>query len=490
MEKRNSSLATPYTSIGAIDIDPIGQLQALAYQKFGISQLSDSQKTILGAVSQNNDCLAVLPTGSGKSLCYILPALLTRRTTIVISPLISLMHDQITQLARAGIHAVAFDYLQSKEEQVEVIRKIQNGQTSIVYVSPERFVTDSFLSLLDKMDVGLLAIDEAHCVAKWGYHFRQKYRKLGAFLLRFSGATKLALTATAISNTRGDIIQLLGLQNPMVVSQSPLRENLLISTTKVPSVAQQQKFILDLVKSQKGSGIIYAPTKKIVMQLSKWLRDQGVTTDYYHGDCTQAHRRVIYKKFFENQIKVIVSTTAFGMGINKSDIRFIIHAGPPKDFEAYLQEIGRAGRDGKIANCHVIYTTRDLALNKYMIDASFPPFENVLQVFREIVDQIQIRSEIPESALVAKISAKLRLSATKVKNALAVLMRENVIHQWSEQGENATQIFEIGQQENQQDVFWDEYGTRRSQALKNLSEFQNALLQDQLQERIRGFFEE
>lgn len=488
MEKRKASLGIT-TPVSPHRTSPEWDaLVSDSLKKLNIATLSESQKIVLNTIHSRTDCLAVLPTGSGKSLCYILPSLTMRKSVVVISPLISLMHDQIEQLGQYQIKAVAYDYLQTTEEQQAVTKDILSGHPMIIYVSPERFLSDRFSETLRQIQIGLIAVDEAHCVVKWGFQFRQKYRKLGAVLKTFGHVPKLALTATATKETRDDIENLLGLTNPVIVTASPLRENLNIQAEKCNSVGSQQLVILDIVERSEGQGIVYVPTKKIALQLSNWLQGRGISSNYYHGDCSASHRKNVYRNFFDKTLKVIVATSAFGMGVNKPDIRFIVHAGPPKDLESYLQEIGRAGRDGLPSDCYVVFTSRDYALNKFMLDATLPSLDITLNSFHIANQVIQSYPEISEHDLIDRIAEELKVKKKLVKSSLELLIREQVIKRWTDIHDASHQLFEIGTTESREDIFWDEYSTRRALAFKNLSEMHHAVAQDSLRESIMKYF--
>ncbi len=337
----------------AADIDP----QTVLRETFGFAGFRGQQQAVVERVLAGNNTLALMPTGAGKSLCYQLPALVRRGTAIVISPLIALMHDQIRAARSVGIRAASMTSADS--DNAETARALREGELDLLYVAPERATTQGFQSLLDTLDIALFAIDEAHCVSEWGHDFRPDYRGLAPMLDRFGHVPRLALTATADLRTREDILVQLGIPADGLVKAGFDRPNIAYHIDARGNVAKQ---IAELIERTPGAGIVYAPSRRGVEDLADKLRTAtGRPVGAYHAGLPPEQRARTQADFVASEDMVMVATIAFGMGIDKPDVRFVVHAGLPKSIEAYYQETGRAGRDGDPAQARLFWTANDFS---------------------------------------------------------------------------------------------------------------------------------
>lgn len=326
---------------------------------FGYQQFRPGQQTIINAAIGGQDCLVVMPTGGGKSLCYQIPALVMDGLTLVVSPLISLMKDQVDQLLAYGVSAACYNSTQTREEQLDVMAGCRNGTIKMLYIAPERLMMESFLSLLDHCPPAMLAVDEAHCISQWGHDFRPEYRALGQLKQRFPSMPVIALTATADESTRGDIVRLLSLQNPLVQVSSFDRPNIRYTLVeKFKPLDQLWRFVQD----QRGkSGIIYCNSRAKVEDTAARLQSRGLSVGAYHAGLDNDRRAQVQEAFQRDDLQVVVATVAFGMGINKPNVRFVVHFDIPRNIESYYQETGRAGRDGLPAEAILLYDPADMA---------------------------------------------------------------------------------------------------------------------------------
>jgi ATP-dependent DNA helicase RecQ len=343
-------------------------LQARLKSVFGFDTFRPGQEEIIRAVMAGRDCLAVMPTGGGKSLTFQLPARLLGGTTLVISPLIALMKDQVDALQDAGLRATFLNSSLDSAERMERIRQLHRGEFELVYAAPEG-IEQSVGPLLDRLDLRLIAVDEAHCISHWGHDFRPAYRNLAGLKARFGKLPVLALTATATSDVRRDIISQLGMDSPHEFLGSFYRPNLKLHALKKggdgPAVREA---ILDLVRARRGqSGIIYCLSRKSAESTADYLRTKGVRAMAYHAGLDAQAREAAQEAFRRDDADVVTATIAFGMGIDKSNVRYVIHRDMPKSLEGYYQEIGRAGRDGADADCVLFYSWADvMSLDRFL----------------------------------------------------------------------------------------------------------------------------
>ena len=328
---------------------------------WGYPGLRAPQRRAVIALVHGRDCLAVLPTGAGKSLCYQVPALLRPGLTLVVSPLISLMQDQVAALRGRGVAAAYLSSTQTPGLQAAVREATRAGRVRLLYVAPERLKT--IPRILGGRAVSLLAVDEAHCISEWGHDFRPHYRRLGRLAVALGRPPTIALTATATPETRADICTVLGLSRPVLVLTSFDRPNLHFAARRMDSEPARFAALSHLLRiTTRGSAIVYVPTKNRADGIAKVLRWHGFRAAPYHAGLPGPARRALLRRFLDGEIRVMVATNAFGMGIDKPDVRLVVHVGVPARPEAYYQEAGRAGRDGQPARCVLLWRDHDLDL--------------------------------------------------------------------------------------------------------------------------------
>lgn len=334
---------------------------------FGYDTFRNAQETLIDNILEGKDTLGIMPTGAGKSLCYQIPALLMDGITLVISPLISLMKDQVGSLNQAGIHAAFLNSSLTVNQYYKALGFAKQGRYPIIYVAPERLVTEEFLDFALNSNIVMVAVDEAHCVSQWGQDFRPSYLKIVEFIKRLPKRPIVsAFTATATKEVRDDIIDILELQNPMVITTGFDRRNLYFGVMTVKDRYSAIKNYLEIHNSD--SGIIYCLTRKQVEEVCERLMKDGFLVTRYHAGLSDEERRRNQDDFIYDRIPIMISTSAFGMGIDKSNVRFVLHYGMPKNIESYYQEAGRAGRDGEPAECILYYSSRDVITNQLFID--------------------------------------------------------------------------------------------------------------------------
>lgn len=333
---------------------------------FGFQAFRPNQEEIIRNILDRRDVFAVMPTGGGKSLCYQLPAKLMKGTTVVISPLISLMKDQVDAALENGISAAFINSSLSPEEASSVFRDLRHNSLDLLYIAPERFAMPGFAETLKTVSISLFAIDEAHCISEWGHDFRPDYMGLSNITKTFPETPVTAFTATATGKVQNDIISKLGLRSPFTIRASFNRPNLYY---RVESKRELQSQVLDVVRKYPGEpGIIYRTTRDSVTYMADMLKGNGISALPYHAGLTQEERKANQEAFNRDEVNVITATIAFGMGIDKSNVRFVIHADLPKNIEGYYQETGRAGRDGEPAECVLFFGREDIPKIKYFID--------------------------------------------------------------------------------------------------------------------------
>ena len=341
--------------------------QELLKTHFGYDTFREGQEAVIDALLAGRDVLAVMPTGAGKSICYQVPALMMKGITLVISPLISLMKDQVRSLNQVGISAAYLNSSLTQGQYFTALRYAKAGRYPIIYVAPERLTTEAFLDFALSADISMIAVDESHCVSQWGQDFRPSYLKIAEFVAQLPKRPVIgAFTATATKEVREDIARLLGLQDPFCTTTGFDRENLYFAV-KTPK--DKYKEVHDyILEHPDDSGIIYCLTRKLVEEVCGKLIRDGITATRYHAGLSDEERRNNQDDFIYDRCRVMVATNAFGMGIDKSDVRYVIHYNMPKNMESYYQEAGRAGRDGEPAECILYYAPIDNRTNRFLIE--------------------------------------------------------------------------------------------------------------------------
>ena len=355
----------------------------LLHAHFGFTAFRAGQEALVEAALTGKDSLGVLPTGGGKSLCYQVPALALPGLTLVLSPLISLMEDQVQRALRADLPAAFVTSAISSAQRRKAVRDALSGRIKILFVAPERLETPGFVEALRSTCVSLVAVDEAHCISEWGHEFRPSYRRLGALRSKIS-APFMALTATATPRVRKDIVDVLALQHAIRVVGSFDRPDLRWYVKRADRHATKLESIRNMVASERGAVVIYGGTRRVVEAIRSDLARLGVSTAAYHAGLDPESRSRVQENFLGGKIRTVVATNAFGMGVDKSDVRLVLHYQLPGTLESYYQEAGRAGRDGKPADCVSLWGKRDQHLYKTFIDRSRPPPRELKRVARTL----------------------------------------------------------------------------------------------------------
>src|SRR6266850_6982432 len=374
-------------------------------QHFGFDDFRDGQREVIAAILGGKDAVVVMPTGSGKSLCYQLPAMMLDGATLVISPLIALMKDQVDALHARGLPATFINSSISWQEQAARIDSLRRREYKLVYVAPERFRSSRFVEALQSISISLFAVDEAHCISTWGHDFRPDYLRLKGVIKSLGSVQTLALTATATPYVRSDIIQQLGLVKPPTFISGFDRPNLSIEVVHTEKEREKIAHIKRLAKTHEGSGIIYASTRKAVEQVAANLQFQGLRVAAYHAGMGDSVRVKAQEDFMSGRAQMIVATNAFGMGIDKPDIRFVAHYQMPGSIEAYYQEIGRAGRDGLPSSCVLLFNYADKNTHDFFIEGSYPDLPTIQSVYDSLISTGLKRIELSTKEIARRSGA-------------------------------------------------------------------------------------
>ena len=337
---------------------------------FGYDSFRAGQEELINTLLNGRDVLGVMPTGAGKSLCYQLPSIMSDGVSLVVSPLIALMNEQVINLCKKGVKAAYLNSSLTSYQQERVINNIAGGMYKLIYVAPERLQNESFINVCAGIDISLIAVDEAHCVSQWGHDFRRSYLKISEFVKALPCRPVLgAFTATATKQVEYDIINYLELNDPMRLCTGYARPGLRLAVVHPKSLREREEELVNILDRHRDEcGIVYCSLRNTVDELYEKLRDSGYSVARYHGGLDNEERSESQSLFLNDKAKIMLATNAFGMGIDKKDVRYVVHYNMPKDIESYYQEAGRAGRDGKDAECIMLYMPNDVGINEYLIN--------------------------------------------------------------------------------------------------------------------------
>ncbi len=437
---------------------------------WGYSEFRKNQEEIIDSILYGKDTLALLPTGAGKSLCYQLPALVLEGTCLIISPLLALMKDQVSQLQQLSVEA---EFISAEQEDTEIetiYKSCKDGITKILYVSPERLTNPQFLQNLEEIKLSFIAVDEAHCISEWGQDFRPSYQNIKNFRTLYKNLPCLALTATATPKVLIEIQQKLALKLPQIFQSSFRRNNIQIICEEISDKYQR---ILDMLKNNHSSGIIYTRTRNEAEELWKFLNDNGVkNANYFHAGLSPSEKNNKQNSWINNTTKVLIATNAFGMGINKDDVRFVIHLSPPASIENYYQEIGRAGRDEQESYAFLFWNTPELQNFDQILKNQIPTKKEFLQVISYLYSTFQIAenelSDVTYQLQIQKIKNFTQLSTPKINNILQFLHNQEIIFLNTYQSKSTIELLinhqEIDELSNKDSYFLE-------MLLRNLSGF-------------------
>ena len=406
----------------------IHDARAALQRYFGFRDFLDNQETVIASILSGRDTMVIMPTGGGKSLCYQLPAMVMDGVTVVVSPLIALMKDQVDALVARGIPATLINSTLSLSEQQQRINGLRCGDYKLVYVAPERFRSRSFLAGLKSVELALFAVDEAHCISQWGHDFRPDYLRMREALEELDRPQVVALTATATEDVRTDILRHLDLRDPFVTISGFSRPNLSFNVTRTAGHDEKYDRLQSIVSRQR-TGIVYCSTRKRVEEVCDQLAERDMSVIAYHGGMDEKERDRAQELFISRKKDIAVATNAFGMGIDRSDVRFVIHFDVPGSIEAYYQEAGRAGRDGEPGHCELFFNFADTRTQEFFIEGSNPSFEVIRDIYQTLLNLSDEKNEVEAS--IDDITNKTGLkNSMAVSSALSLLNREGYIERY------------------------------------------------------------
>ncbi|HKW48744.1 MAG TPA: ATP-dependent DNA helicase RecQ [Gemmatimonadaceae bacterium] len=394
--------------------------RATLRQHFGYTDFRPGQTQAVESVLQGHDTLVVLPTGGGKSICYQVPALILPKLTVVISPLISLMKDQVDALTRRGLPATFVNSSLPPSQVADRLARVQRGEFKLLYLAPERFDVGRTAERLNEIGVSLLAVDEAHCISEWGHDFRPSYLRIARVRERLGWPPVVALTATATPHVRADIVRQLKLESAKTIITGFDRRNLRYHVVSTRSEGDKDEALVGILRQSPGLAVVYASTRRTVERITNLLNDTRIAAVAYHAGLDDKHRHEVQDAFMKERVRVIVATNAFGMGIDKPNVRLVVHYAMPGTLEAYYQEAGRAGRDGEHANCFLLHSFQDRFTHEFFIKGSYPErtvIEDVYRVLRRSAEPGM--TAIPAEEIASRVRGKVNVR--EVEGALRIL---------------------------------------------------------------------
>ncbi len=395
-----------------------------ARELFGVKTLRPGQREIIECVLSGKSALGLMPTGSGKSLCYQLPALFLPKITLVISPLLSLMQDQTLKLNEAGIEAAKIDSTLTQKEERQALLEVKNGHAELVYVTPERLENPAFLEPLCRAGVSLVVVDEAHCVSQWGHDFRPAFLTIKQAIQKLGNPPVLALTATATPEVERDVLTQLGMARARVFSTGVDRPNLNFQVLRTVNEHEKFQRLLEVLVETDGTGIVYVTTVKLANELHRKLLGSGIVAGKYHGKMKMPEREQMQDDFMHDRHKVIVATKAFGLGIDKPNVRFVVHYTFPDSVESYYQEAGRGGRDGKPARAILLYRLEDKRIHSYFLGGKYPTRADAAHLYQSVLKL----SGLDRTAMTLdSLIETAQLPKTKARVLIAYLENEGIV---------------------------------------------------------------
>jgi ATP-dependent DNA helicase RecQ len=396
---------------------------------FGLDHFREPQEEIISNILKANETMVIMPTGGGKSLCFQLPAILFKGVTIVVSPLIALIKDQVDSLQAKGLPAAGISSLLSPSEQRSIIDGMAQGKYKLIYIAPERFRSARFIQALKDITISLLAIDEAHCISQWGHDFRPDYMKLGSVIQSLKIEKIAAFTATATPEVRADIQKNLGFKNPKEFVSGFARKNLRFQITVIDNEDHKYQRLNTLIMAHK-TGIIYCATRKNVEAVQEVMKELGHESIAYHGGLNEFERNRTQDIFIQKKSNLVIATNAFGMGIDRDDIRFVAHFDMPGSVEAYYQEAGRAGRDGKESVCEMLFNYADKRVQEFFIEGSNPGTEVIRDTYKVLTELADNKNVAQVSMDTVKDSFPYKVNPMAISTAISILVRQNCIERF------------------------------------------------------------